>query len=202
MSLSSPHSKPTNNSTVDIQRSVAYFLRAKDAGKRFQNKQTKMAANKCVWEGAVEQFFTVDSLHPRQIETIQTLLDGKDVFLSIRTGGGKSLCYQSFNVAAEAQFTQRRIGPTGADFVLVISPLNTIMTEQVAMLNALGLAAACVGRNVEETDGILSGKYQYIYSSPEHILGNSQWREMLRSEVFKSKVGLIVVDEAHTVVQW
>ena len=61
-----------------------------------------------VWEISLREFFGVENLHEHQISTLQSLPDGRDVFLSVRTGGGKSLCYMGFPVAAKAQTSQRQ----------------------------------------------------------------------------------------------
>lgn len=150
----------------------------------------------------MREFFSVPTLHRHQIDTVQSILDGKDVFLSVCTGGGKSLCYQCYAVAGNAQFAERQCGPTGKAHVIVISPLNTIMEEQVACLNAFGITAACLGKDQSQTADIINGTFQYVYSSPETILGKQVFREMLRNEFYSNNTGLLVVDEAHTVIQW
>lgn len=162
----------------------------------------KMAAVVNGWEREVLDFFALDTLREHQKDTIQYLMDRKDVFLSVRTGGGKSLCYMAFPVASKAQHQSRQCGPTGDEFVLVVSPLVAIMTEQSEILNSLGLSSVCLGRDREKNSDILNGKCQFVFTSPESILNIDQFRGMLRSEVYKGRIGLIVIDEAHTVVQW
>ncbi|XP_019616870.1 PREDICTED: ATP-dependent DNA helicase Q-like 1 [Branchiostoma belcheri] len=76
------------------------------------------------------------------------------------------------------------------------------MKEHCEFLNGLGLTAVCLGMDSRDTAGILAGKFQFVLTSPETILGDEKFREMLRSDVYKGHVGLIVIDEAHTVVQW
>eukprot|EP00058_Branchiostoma_floridae_P000817 XP_002586305.1 hypothetical protein BRAFLDRAFT_82911 [Branchiostoma floridae] len=76
------------------------------------------------------------------------------------------------------------------------------MREQCDKLTSLGLTATCLGLNAVETNDVLAGRFQFIYTSPETILNDHRFRGMLRSEAYKGRVGLIVIDEAHTVVQW
>ncbi|XP_019621990.1 PREDICTED: uncharacterized protein LOC109468175 [Branchiostoma belcheri] len=134
------------------------------------------------WEENFCDFFGLESLHDHQKSTLEFLMSGKDVFLSVRTGGGKDLCFYGIR--------------------LRVSPLNAIMKEHCEFLNGLGLTAVCLGMDSRDTAGILAGKFQFVLTSPETILGDEKFREMLRSDVYKGHVGLIVIDEAHTVVQW
>ena len=92
------------------------------------------AAHGICWGGMVRDFFRIDGLHDYQRKTLQSLLDGKDVFLSVRTGGGKSLCYMGFPVAAKARRSavsdsdsdsdsvQDSRLPSGEDYILIVSP--------------------------------------------------------------------------------
>lgn len=178
------------------------------------------------WEQRVVEVFGLENLRNQQKETLQCLLDHRDVFLSCRTGGGKSLCYMAFPTACKVRFGDQDsvarpqpqpqastatdtvvdipapVFPSGEDFILIVSPLNAIMQEQCSMLTALGMSAACLGSDKNTDRAVGEGKHQFIFTSPEIILGTGTGRDMLRSSVFKDKVGLIVVDEAHTVVQW
>ena len=166
------------------------------------------------WEGMVRDFFLIDGLHDYQRKTLRSFLDGKDVFLSVRTGGGKSLCYMGFPAAAKARRSavsdsdsdsdsvQDSRLPSGEDYILIVSPLNAIMKEQSNMLNSMGFKAACLARDSRDTGDILAGKYHFLFTSPETLLKDQKFRGMLRSSIFKGGIGLIVFDEAHTVVQW
>lgn len=118
----------------------------------------------------------------------------KDVFLSLRTGGGKSLCYMAFPIFYEYS-NSLDVQPQ----VLIISPLLSIMKEQTDLLASKGFTATFIGKDKSEDASILDGKYQFVFSSPEAILQNDKWRDMLSgSKSFR----LFVVDEAHTLVHW
>ena len=138
------------------------------------------------------EVFGIEKLSPQQEKAIDCLKSGKDVFLSLRTGGGKSLCYMAFPIFCDEQIDTM-------PQVLIISPLLSIMKEQTDFLVSKGLTATYIGKDSSEDDKILDGKFQFIFSSPEAVLQSDKWRNMLSSsKTFR----LFVVDEAHTLVHW
>jgi ATP-dependent DNA helicase RecQ len=135
--------------------------------------------------------FCLNSLTPRQKSAINGIRDGKDVFVGTKTGSGKSLIYECAPVLL------------GEDTIcVVVAPLLSIMKEQTDRLNALGFKATYIGKDSRENLHIQSGYFQFVFGSPELLLGDAEWRNMFSSDVFRRKLRLIVVDEAHTVVQW
>ncbi|XP_056001114.1 ATP-dependent DNA helicase RecQ-like [Ostrea edulis] len=153
-------------------------------------KQSSMEAPLLTKVGEV---FEVEKLSAQQEKAISSLLDNRDVFLSLRTGGGKSLCYMAFPL-----FYERMYQPQLAH-VLIVSPLLAIMKEQTEFLKSKGFTATYIGKDANEDDGILAGEYQFLFTSPEAVLQNDKWRNMLSSS---KSFRLFVVDEAHTVVHW
>ena len=138
--------------------------------------------------------FGIRELKPFQKETLKNLLDGRDVYLSMKTGGGKSLCYEAFPVLWSENHQL-----SSACNVLVISPLISIMKEQSEFLKTLGFTSTYIGKTPEEDMMILDERFQFLFTSPEAILSITKWRNMVtRSQHFK----LIVIDEAHTVIRW
>ncbi|XP_045162072.2 probable ATP-dependent DNA helicase RecS [Mercenaria mercenaria] len=134
--------------------------------------------------------FNIDELKEFQKDTISNLVKGRDVFLSVKTGGGKSLCYQTFGVI------WRQLHDENCQ-VLVVTPLISIMKEQCQYLSSLGFTATYIGK--DEDVICLEERFDFLFSSPENILGVSAYRGMLsRNESIK----LLVVDEAHTVLHW
>ena len=140
--------------------------------------------------------FAIDEIKPFQKETFESLLDKKDVYLSVKTGGGKSLCFQGFPLL----WMERNKSETECK-VLVISPLISIMKEQSDYLKSIGFTATYIGESDDHDHDILEGNYQFLFSSPESILSVTKWRGMLTSPAYRN-VQLFVVDEAHTVLQW
>ncbi|XP_052678559.1 uncharacterized protein LOC128159483 [Crassostrea angulata] len=136
--------------------------------------------------------FSLDALKPFQEETITQLLKGRDSFLSVKTGGGKSICYQGFQL----MWTELN----GCECsVLIVSPLLSIMKEQCEYLKSCDFTSTYIGRDSSEDIDIINGNFQFLFASPESILSVNKWRDMLvASKHFK----LFVVDEAHTVLHW
>ncbi|VDI74708.1 ATP-dependent DNA helicase RecQ [Mytilus galloprovincialis] len=137
-----------------------------------------------MWESWVDPGQLADILE----KAIKAISEGNDVFVGTKTGSGKSMTYESFPVI--------KPGST----VLVIAPLLTIMSEQSEKLQKLGFKATYIGKNVSENEVIEQGKYDFVFGSPEVLVGDTKWREILKSDVYQKHMALIVVDETHTVV--
>lgn len=89
--------------------------------------------------------------------------------------------------------------------IVCISPLNAIMIEQKDKFLAAGISAEFVGeaqKNPTAWRQVISGQAQLVYISPENIICNSQYRQMLRSPVYKENLMGIAVDEAHCIKTW
>ena len=125
-----------------------------------------------------------------QGEAIACALNGLDCVVLMPTGGGKSLCYQ--------------IPPlvTGG-CALVVSPLIALMQDQVAALDRLGVAAACLNSSMSGTEQatvtrrLRDGELRLLYVAPERVL-QPRTVEALQS----ASISLIAIDEAHCVSQW
>jgi ATP-dependent DNA helicase RecQ len=137
--------------------------------------------------------FGVLNLKDFQQECVKQLTRNRDVFLSVKTGSGKSLCYQSFFII------WRAMNETLKCQVLVVTPLISIMKEQCEYLNSLGIRSTYLGKDNSEDSDIINEQYDFIFSSPENLLNVCKWRQMLeKTDSFR----LMVVDEAHTVLHW
>ena len=134
--------------------------------------------------------FKIEALTETQKCSISAVKEGKDVFVSTRTGSGKSLTYECYPLIAPGKA------------VIVIAPLVTIMDEQCKKLNDIGFRATYIGLDSSQNELIDSGSFDFLFGSPESFLKDKKWRDMLKSSVYQKKLGLVVVDEAHTVVQW
>ena len=136
------------------------------------------------------KYWGYTSFRPLQEEIIQSVLKGEDTLALLPTGGGKSLCYQVPALAMDGM-------------CLVISPLISLMKDQVDSLKNKGIAAAAVhsGMHPDEQERVLSnarfGAIKLLYISPERLT-TERIRELLR----KTKINLLAVDEAHCVSQW
>jgi ATP-dependent DNA helicase RecQ len=131
-----------------------------------------------------------DRFRPMQEDIIKTVLDDKDSFALLPTGGGKSLCYQVPAMAREG-------------ICLVISPLIALMKDQVENLKKKGILAAALysgmsRRQIVQTlKNVAHGPYKLLYVSPERI-ESFLFREYLPA----LNINLLAVDEAHCISQW
>ncbi|WP_195555780.1 RecQ family ATP-dependent DNA helicase [Weissella cibaria] len=133
--------------------------------------------------------FGFTSFKPGQAEVLEALTAGKNTLAMLPTGGGKSLIYQMMGNLREG-------------LVVIVTPLLSLMQDQVARLNYAG-ESKVVALNSTLPQGarrtILRGldQYKFLFVSPE-MLGQTVVQSALR----KVKINLLVVDEAHTIVSW
>ena len=121
---------------------------------------------------SIETYFGIDRLTQEQTIAIDSILDGNDVFISTRTGSGKSICYQALPLANGRK-----------NIVLVSCPLLSIMQEQVSWLVDVGIKASYIGKCPTEDESIRKGEMEIVYGSPEQIVGNQEWRRVWQSEI-------------------
>ena len=140
------------------------------------------------------------SLKAKQREAVELFLNGRDTFVSLPTGYGKSLCYCLLPFAFDALR-----GAAGRSIVICISPLTALMLDQRNKYTLRGLATEFVGEAQDDPEvlrNVQEGKYQLMYVSPESIIGDTRWREMLHTQVYQENLVAFVVDEAHCVKKW
>ena len=87
--------------------------------------------------------------------------------------------------------------------VVVVSPLVSLMKDQVQKLRNLGISAVTLS-DIEEEDAkaVEKGVFSVVYGSPEAFLKIARWRKLLPSDVYRAKLCAIAVDEAHVIKQW
>ena len=136
------------------------------------------------------------SLKPEQESVIVSFMEGNDVFVSLPTGYGKSLCYAALPYA----FDQLR-ATSKPSIVIVVSPLIALMKDQVSGYSAKGLKVGCITgeSSSEDRSQAVKGNFQLIFFSPESLLSGRRWRELLQVE---PDVVAFIVDEAHCVKKW
>ena len=133
-----------------------------------------------------------------QVQVVEQFLLGRDVFVSLPTGGGKSLCYGCLPIVFDTlrQIKQQSI-------VLVISPLNALMEDQVGRFSERGLKAAQLStKDDTSVQLLLDGQAQLVYGSPENFITTTKWRDMLALPVYQNNIVGLAVDEAHLVEKW
>ena len=138
----------------------------------------------------LKKYYGYQSFREGQEVIIENILSGKDVLAIMPTGGGKSLCYQIPAMIMEGT-------------VIVISPLISLMKDQVDTLQQLGIPAAFInssltwGKLREIVNEAENNKYKLLYVAPER-LESEDFIELLKN----IKISMIAVDEAHCVSQW
>ena len=143
-----------------------------------------------------------NALHDKQREAILGFIQGRDVFVSLPTGSGKSLCY---SVLPKVFDTLRK--KRSKSIVIVISPLISLMKDQIHSLQTKGIKCTFVTKDLADSDdaveqALYEGSYQIIFFSPEALLCEDTWREMMQTQVYKENVVAFVIDEAHLVKKW
>jgi bloom syndrome protein len=154
-------------------------------------------------KAAMRDRFHLRGFRPNQLEAINATLGGKDTFVLMPTGGGKSLCYQLPSIISSG----RTRGVT-----VVISPLLSLMQDQVAHLQKLKIQALLVNGEVSPEhkrlvmDSLKNPNVekfiQLLYITPEMISKNQRMVSAFRDLHQRKKLARIVIDEAHCVSQW
>jgi len=141
-------------------------------------------------EAVLKKYFGFDSFRTGQKDVIDHILNGQDAFAVMPTGAGKSACYQ---VAALLL----------PGITMVVSPLISLMQDQVQSLNDAGIAAAFINSSLSEKDfmntirNARDGMYKIIYVAPERLV-NDGFRNFASNE----NISMVTVDEAHCISQW
>ena len=116
--------------------------------------------------------------------------------VSLPTGSGKSLCYCLLPVAFDVL---RRNSHTQC-ILLVVSPLIALMQDQVRAMNERGVRAVYAGMADDElAESVCSGSFQLVYLSPESLLTDGRWCDMLQNPIYQERLVGFAVDEAHCV---
>ena len=141
-------------------------------------------------QAVLRKYYGYKGFKPIQQKAIASILNGEDTFVVMPTGGGKSLCYQVPALMLDG-------------LTLVISPLISLMKDQVDQLVRLGICAACMNSMLDGEQyqqlrrQIQAGQIQILYIAPER-LRSGDFLSLLR----RQKISLVAVDEAHCVSQW
>lgn len=141
-------------------------------------------------ETALQQHFGYSTFRPGQKEIIETILSGRDTLGVLPTGGGKSICYQLSAIVSPG-------------LTVVISPLISLMKDQVDTLKQLGIPAAYINSTVsnqefaDTMDQLRRGTLKLLYVAPERLDSSS-----FTSFISQQTISLVAIDEAHCVSQW
>ena len=179
-----------NSKDPILEETMHYYYRAKNRKPTpFPHKKEK-TMNLTDAKTALKKYFGYDSFRPRQAEIIQNVFTGKDTLVLMPTGGGKSACFQIPAV-------------TMPGTAVVVSPLISLMKDQVEGLRANGIRAAFINSSLpynelrQVEDDLFNGRLDLLYVSPEKIVSR-EFLPLLK----KVNVNLFAIDEAHCISGW
>ena len=138
----------------------------------------------------LKEYYGYDSFRERQDEIITSILEGKDVVTIMPTGGGKSICYQVPALILDG-------------LTIVISPLISLMKDQVDNIKNMGIKSAYINSTLSENEiksilnDVIKNEVKILYVAPERL----ESTEFL-SLITRVKISQIAVDEAHCISQW
>ncbi|MCP3027466.1 DNA helicase RecQ [Halobacillus sp. A5] len=138
----------------------------------------------------LEEYYGFTSFRTGQKEAIESVLQKQNTLAVMPTGGGKSLCYQIPGMTLEGT-------------AIIISPLISLMKDQVDALTSYGIPATYINSSLsfeEQRDriaGLRQGRYKFVYAAPERFESSS-----FLSTIKQIKLSLIAFDEAHCISQW
>ncbi len=139
---------------------------------------------------ALKKYFGYDSFRPMQKEIIDAVYEKKDALVLMPTGGGKSICYQIPAITMDG-------------ICIVVSPLISLMKDQVESLRASGIEAAFLNSSLSSDeqkaveDDVYYGRIKLLYVSPEKMVSQS-FQPLLQ----QANVNLFAIDEAHCISSW
>ena len=140
--------------------------------------------------GALKKHFGYDQFRPLQREIIEDALAGRDLFVLMPTGGGKSLCFQLPALIREG-------------LTIVVSPLIALMKDQVDALQTSGIPATYLNSTLDREEakarwrGLHRGQYRMLYVAPERLMLDTFLERALNWNIAQ-----IAIDEAHCISEW
>src|SRR5262245_34625737 len=141
----------------------------------------------------LERYWGYSSFRPLQREAMQAILDARDSLVVLPTGGGKSICFQAPALVR-------------GGLALVISPLISLMKDQVDALVGNGVPAAGYHSALSPAErqavvsGLRAGRYRLLYVAPERLVGEGS--ESFMSMTATQPPSFVAIDEAHCISQW
>lgn len=145
------------------------------------------------------EVFGNQSFRYHQLSIINATMKGRDVFVLMPTGGGKSLCYQLPSVLPHGQNRLKKL-------TVVISPLISLMQDQAFHLEQLGLKAINLGAGASDlwkvSADVEAGELQVMFLTPEKLTKSNYAQSTIRTLAKQDLLARIVIDEAHCVSQW
>src|SRR5699024_1892725 len=138
----------------------------------------------------LQNYFGYESFRPGQAETIKRILQTKNTLAVMPTGGGKSLCYQIPGMTLDGT-------------AIIISPLISLMKDQVDALVSLGIEATFINSSLPKDEQqmrlqeVEAGRYKFLYVAPERFEST-----FFKQKIAQIDISLVAFDEAHCISQW
>lgn len=189
----SPFTDILNNEKIEAESSVvelkSSIIKKSDDLELIQKNNFVEEKNRYEHQ-LLKKYFGYDSFRPGQEEIIKNIIKGKDVLGVMPTGAGKSICYQIPALMLSG-------------ITIVVSPLLSLMQDQVNALNQVGIRAAYINSSLTTSQldkalcNLRNGLYKIIYVAPER-LSNSKFLNAIND----LDISMITIDEAHCISQW
>ena len=147
-------------------------------------------------------------LKVKQLEAIEAVYGGQDVFLWFPTGYGKSICYQVLLFLFDYKLNRTNLPSYKCSVCIVVSPLISLIVNQVTELRDIGIGASILSGNSGVDKSLLAseedielGTFSLLYSTPEALLSD-RWRDRFIDKPLCDRITALAVDEAHCVFKW
>ena len=165
--------------------------------------KTNWSRNDFTWSNEVRmklnKVFKYHSFRTNQLEIVNAIMAGHDCFVLMPTGGGKSLCFQLPSICRDSGENRCTI---------VISPLLSLIQDQIRYLHDLKLSAAFLNKDItldeykEVCMRIRSRDLQFLYLTPEKINQSESVKRLIMEMASRGQIQMVAIDEAHCVSQW
>jgi len=138
----------------------------------------------------LQKYYGYNSFREQQKEIIETVLSGRDTVVLMPTGGGKSICYQIPAMMLDGT-------------CIVVSPLISLMKDQVEALRSNGITAAYLNSSLSSSEqreveaAFYNGNLKLLYVSPEKLAS-----EVFMNAISKMSISMFAIDEAHCISSW
>ncbi|XP_068704636.1 putative ATP-dependent DNA helicase Q1 [Montipora foliosa] len=169
----------------------------------------------CVQKALLSAGYDDIILKVKQVICLESLYLKKDLVAVLPTGYGKSLVFQVLPRLLREREKTRATTSVTKSVVLVVSPLNALMYDQISKLRARGVEAAVLGvkKGIDADSPIISqwegaresitkAGYEIVFCHPEAFLSCNNRLKVLQSSVYLSAIKAVVVDEAHCILEW
>ena len=155
------------------------------------------------------------NLKPKQVKCLEALYFGKDVVAVLPTGYGKSMIFHLLSSLFYDKMKRTAPSPSLRPVVIVVYPLNALIKDQIRTTEEGNLKAAILSvkrkkitgdLQIDFNDGnldLLKGaKYDIVFTHPEAFISCKEGMEIFQSQLYQSSVQVLVIDEAHCILEW